>query len=66
MAPLVWIRRASTIKAVECGVLTTHMHCMKTLCVRKQFVFGAQCLENEIRGLYFFEETVLRKIIQIF
>ena len=36
------------VNTAQYGVLKTHMLCMKLVCICQRFVFGAQCLENEL------------------
>jgi hypothetical protein len=45
------------VKTIEYGLLKTHVHCMKILCIRHRLVFGKRCLENN-RWTTVFEETI--------
>jgi hypothetical protein len=51
----------SIIKAVEHGVLKTHMHCAKIICIRQNRCLVAS-VRKQILGPLFFEETITVEI----
>ena len=53
------------VKTIEYGLLKTHVHCMKILCIRHRLVFGKRCLENKSLDDSYLKRQLLRKFTKM-